>query len=163
MIGTLERQVDRGLAWFGTLSNPVQDRVVGVLIGPPAAVVLAIALRLEPNPAGVGTHQQLGLSPCSVLSFTGWPCPMCGMTTTFAHLAHGHLIDGTLNQPFGLVLFSCAVLCAIIGLADLAHPRGRWRPVWDWMIRHETLVAVVLLGGMIGGWLYKAILLRGLG
>ena len=161
MIAAMERAIDRGIAWFDTLSSPAQDRLIGVIIGPPSVAILATAAWLTPSPQGFGTHQQLGLSPCTVLAFTGWPCPMCGMTTTFAHLAHGHLISGLLNQPFGLVLFTCTLIAAGVGVADLILPRGRWRPVWGWMIRHELLVAWLLLGGMVGGWIYKMVLIRG--
>ena len=34
----------------------------------------------------MGTHQQLGLPPCNFVTLTGYPCPACGMTTSFALL-----------------------------------------------------------------------------
>ena len=132
-------------SWFARLSSAVQDRLIGLILFLPTGTVLGIALYLTPNPAGMGTHRQLGLGGCAVLTMTGFPCPMCGMTTTFTHLAHLHLIEGTLNQPFGLFLFLATVLGAAVGLLDLIRPAGRWRRVLGWIERRETALAVFLL------------------
>jgi hypothetical protein len=83
------------------------------------------------------------------------------MTTTFAHLAHAHLIQGAITQPFGVVLFSLTLFGAILGVADLLRPAARWRIVLRWIQRNETGVAIALLGGMMGGWIYKIIMMRG--
>ena len=51
--------------------------------------LLAVAAWLEPSPTGIGTHQQLGLPPCTFWMLFGRPCPTCGMTTSWAHLVRG--------------------------------------------------------------------------
>ena len=51
-----------------------------------------VAYRLEPDPRGFGTHQRLGLPPCTIRTVFGVPCPSCGMTTSFANLAKGHFV-----------------------------------------------------------------------
>ena len=137
-----------------------RDRLVGAGLGLPSAMVLGIARWLEPDPSGVGTHQQLGLGGCSILTLTGWPCPMCGMTTTFAHLAHGNLVQGALTQPFGLVLFSVTVGLCAVGLADFFVPTGRFRRIGTWLTPLEVPIAVSVLVGMILGWFYKVVLIR---
>ncbi len=147
--------------WFSRLSSAAQDRLVGLLLLIPSGTVLGIAVSLTPNPAGMGTHRQLGLGGCAILTATGMPCPMCGMTTTFTHLAHFNLIDGTLNQPFGLFLFLATVLAAGVGLLDVLKPASRWRTVVSWIERRETALAVFLLAGMGAGWLYKVIMVKG--
>ena len=149
------------IAWVIGLPETVKDRLVALLLLLPSASVLGIASYLTPNPAGMGTHRQLGLGGCAVLTLTGYPCPMCGMTTTFTHLAHLHFIEGTLNQPFGLFLFSITVLAAAIGVLDLVSPAGRWRAAWRWIEQRETAVAIFLLSGMGLGWIYKIILVHG--
>jgi hypothetical protein len=136
------------------------NRVVGAGIGIPTSVVLAIALWLTPSPAGYGTHTQLGLGSCTMLTFTGWPCPMCGMTTTFALMAHLRPLDALKNQPFGVVLFSLTVIGAVVGLFDLVSGRGLWRRVGAWIGQREQGLAILLLVGMISGWLYKCALLH---
>ena len=83
------------------------------------------------------------------------------MTTTFTHLAHLELLQGTLNQPFGLFLFSCTVAAALIGGLDLLRPGRRWKTALAWVERRETFIAGTLIFGMIGGWVYKVCLIRG--
>jgi hypothetical protein len=139
-----------------------QDRIVGAALFLPTAAVLTIATQLTPSPTGYGTHLQLGLGSCSFLRLFGIPCPMCGMTTTFAHLAHFHLWAGTANQPFGLVLFLLTVGALVVGALDLAVPRGRWRSIGRWIERRENAVAAFLLLGMIAGWSYKIALMAGI-
>lgn len=146
---------------FGALSSAVQDRLVAVGLVVPSGLVLGISLSLQADPSGMGTHRQLGLGGCAVLTLTGYPCPMCGMTTTFTHLAHFDFLAGALNQPFGVVLFALTVGAFIVGLMDLVKPARRWKNVIRWADRHELLVAGGLLGGMIAGWAYKVALVRG--
>ena len=61
-------------------------------------LVLWIATLLQPDPSGIGTHHQLGLNPCGFLTEIGYPCPMCGMTTSFAHYVQLQLIEGFINS-----------------------------------------------------------------
>ena len=144
-----------GLAW-ARLGVVARDRLIGIVLGVPASAVLVIARRLEADSSGVGTHTQLGLGACSILSATGWPCPMCGMTTTFTHLAHGAVGSAITTQPFGVVLFAATALLAGVGLAEGFWPAGRLRRLAAWAQRHELPLALLALVGMAFGWAYKA-------
>lgn len=137
-----------------------RDRLVSLVLGVPAWGVLGLAAWLVPAEEGHGTHLQLGLSTCTLLDLTGWPCPMCGMTTTFAHLAHGHLLDGVRTQPFGVVLFAGTVLVALVALAEGAAPSGRWQRLLRWLETRELPIAGGLLLGLIGGWIYKILIMK---
>lgn len=152
----------RPVRWFQALGAAVQDRLVGLALALPSGAVLGTALWLSPDPAGVGTHRQLGLGGCTILTNFGVPCPMCGMTTTFTHLAHLEVVPGVLNQPFGLVLFSATVAAFAIGLSDLVLPRQRWRRVLAVVDRHEGKIAAGLLLGMFGGWAWKWAAMEGM-
>lgn len=136
------------------------DRFVGISLALPSWTVLAIAAWLTPSPNGYGTHTQLGLGSCTMLTITGWPCPMCGMTTTFSLMAHGRLLDALENQPFGVVLFSITVLMALVGTAEGVGAHGIGRRVWAAVERREQLFALLLLIGLLGGWIYKSALLH---
>ncbi|MCP4807311.1 MAG: DUF2752 domain-containing protein [Proteobacteria bacterium] len=143
------------LGFFSRLSSATRDRLVALTLGLPSWAVLGVAAWLDADPAGHGTHKQLGLGTCTILAMTGWPCPMCGMTTTFTHMAHGSVLDAVVTQPFGVVLFLLTLATGLIALADLAMPRGRFTRAWSRLLRHETWVAAALLAGLTLGWIYK--------
>src|SRR5687768_15883893 len=44
--------------------------------------LLVVASMLQPDSRGMGTHEQLGMPPCTFLFLTGIRCPSCGMTTS---------------------------------------------------------------------------------
>ena len=150
----------RPVRWFERLQEGVQDRLVGLVLAVPTGSVLLTALLLTPDPSGMGTHRQLGLSGCAVLTLTGLPCPMCGMTTTFTHLAHLEVIQGTINQPFGLALFTATVISFVVGTIDVIRPMGAWRKALEVIERHELAIAIGLLGGMFAGWAYKIAMVK---
>ncbi len=143
--------------WIAGLADRTSHRLLGFVLGVPTAAVLATAMWLTPSEQGFGTHMQLGLGGCAMLTLTGWPCPMCGMTTTFTLLAHLRPLDALVNQPFGVVLFLLTLVTAILGLVDLVTGRGVLRAALRWVGRREQLLAMGLLFGMIGGWLYKCV------
>jgi Protein of unknown function (DUF2752) len=74
--------------------------------------VLVLSFLLEPAPEGHGTHTQLGLPPCAFLTLFALPCPACGLTTSFAHLARFALLASLRAHPLGLPLF--LLLCALL-------------------------------------------------
>ncbi len=123
-------------------------RVPGILLALIAGSVLGVAaFALEADAAGLGTHTQLGLTPCGFVAATGLPCATCGMTTATTLAAHGHLLDSFRTQPAGFFFALTMAVCVIIGawsawtgrpLTPLLRPLGRGR-VW------ALLVAVLLL------------------
>ncbi len=87
----------------------------------------------------MGTHRQLGLPPCGWLAATGYPCPTCGMTTSFSAAAHAQPGASLHAQPFGAlwalataVFFWGAMHIAIFGsqlgrlFERLLAPRYLW-------------------------------------
>ncbi len=141
--------------------RPILDRVVSLALLLPSSTVLAVAAYLPPSPTGMSTHTQLGLGGCTMLQLTGWPCPMCGMTTTFSLAIRGRLLDALINQPFGLVLFLITLAFAVVSAVELVAPRGRWRRFWDWLGLKEGWIAGGLMAGLIVGWLYKLLIVLG--
>lgn len=146
--------------WVDSKPPALMNRAVGLMLGLPSWTVIGIAAYLTPAAKGHGTHLQLGLGECTMLHITGYPCPMCGMTTTFTLFAHLRPIDAVLNQPFGVVLFSAALAAAVIGVVDVVAGVGLWRKALRWVDRREQRVASVLLFGMLGGWIYKIFLMH---
>lgn len=67
--------------------------------------VLSLALWLNPDPRGFGTHEQLGLAPCDFMVRNGYPCPSCGLTTSFANMAELNPVTALEANPAGVLLF----------------------------------------------------------
>ncbi len=122
-------------------------RLRGLLVGGPCCAVLIAAVCLTPAEGGHGTHEQLGVPPCSFLSRTGWPGPSCGLTTSVSAMAHGKVGLAWRAQPFGVPLFAAVLVLGSVGLIELIANRPllhRLRPGlwWVW----------VPLVGMLMGW-----------
>src|SRR5690606_22474872 len=103
-----------------------RQRLVASMLALGSGIVLALSSWLEPSSYGHSTHTQLGLGACSFLGLTGYPCPMCGATTTFALMAHLRPVDALLNQPFAALLFLLTIGTFGVATAELLQPRGRW-------------------------------------
>jgi hypothetical protein len=110
-------------------------------------VPLAVACVLEPSPQNRGTHQQLGLPPCTVVVLFGHRCPACGMTTAWAHLVRGHWVEAMRANVGGALLGLFDVLAVPWLLASAA--RGRWlgwvpdMNVVAWVIAAIMLVTLI--------------------
>lgn len=109
-----------------------RPRITWFSVAAASAAVLAIARALTPDPSGHGTHLQLGLPRCGFLLITGMPCPACGLTTAFAHMARGEIARAASANAFGVLLFAIAVL---------AIPFGVWAGVRE-LPPTETLARV---------------------
>ncbi len=164
MIDALAEKVNEGVAqatqYMDKVGGRRTNRVVGAVLAVPSWVVLGLARWLDPDPQGFGTHVQLGMGECTMMHFTGYPCPMCGMTTAFSLYADFRPWDAFVNQPFGLVLFAATVVFAIVGAMDLVTGAGYWKRVLAWVDRRESTAAGVLLFGMLGGWVYKVLMVH---
>jgi hypothetical protein len=132
-----------------------QGRFVPAILLLAFAAPLALALALRPNPAGQGTHTQLGIPPCGIYAATGIPCPSCGMTTAFAHAVRGQLFSALHVQPMGAVLaLGCAAGVLVCGYALVwGLPLNR---LGRWLFRPGFLIGMG--GGVILAWVYKILL-----
>ena len=79
-------------------------------------MVLMLARLLQPDPRGYGTHEHLFLPPCMFLKLTHIPCPFCGMTTGFAHMARGEVAAAARCNPGAPLLF---LLTCVSGLLSV--------------------------------------------
>ena len=129
-----------------------RERAAALCVAAGVAAIVTLAYALEPDPRGLGTHEQLGLAPCRMLTMLGVPCPFCGMTTAFALAAHGNISTAFLVQPAGTVLFGMFLLVAPFALIVGAVGRG---------LRSATLRAssgpavLVLFLSVCLAWIYK--------
>src|SRR5207247_9298414 len=88
----------------------------------------ALAVYLNPYKDGrvwyEGTHQQLGLPTCTFKEVTGVPCPACGMTSSFALLVRGDMVNSLRANAAGTVL--ALLLLAVIPWSIVSALCGRW-------------------------------------
>ncbi|MFN3161302.1 MAG: DUF2752 domain-containing protein [Rubinisphaera brasiliensis] len=98
-----------------------------------------LASRLEPSARGYGTHQQLGLPPCSIQLLFGIPCPSCGMTTSFAWYVRGQLMPAWQANPAGLYL---AIACTLL------IPWLMWMAIRPRLLTYRTFerMSLILFG-----------------
>ena len=127
----------------------------GLLLTAAALVaVFAVAAWLDPydqdgRPRTMETHRQLGLPPCTFRTVTATPCPSCGITTSFALLMRGDMVNslransvGTLLALFWMTLIPWALFSAL---------RGRW--LWIASIeRALTWAVLVFLVLLLARW-----------
>ena len=136
-----------------------RDRIQYLLLSGSAAALLMVARLLRPSPEGFGTHRQLGLPSCAFLSFTGFPCPSCGLTTSVAHAARLHFYESIVTQPFGLLVFISAVLSIPLSIYFMS----RRVPCSDLnRLRGGNLMIYLMIAFFIISWLYKIAAMKGL-
>jgi hypothetical protein len=113
---------------------------------------LLVGAWLEPVPGGAGTHLQLGLSPCSSLVASDFPCISCGMTTSVTYFAHGNWLASLYVQPAGFVF--ALVLCAAFWVAAYIAATGR--PVHRLLMGISLRWSLLLMSAtVLGGWGWK--------
>src|SRR5262245_53859132 len=162
------------------MSRWVQGTLLGIVLGLVAVFTVAVVLDpfvkdeggnyvLDADGKKValrqGTHQRMGLPPCSFYYLTGYkyPCPSCGMTTSFTLLMHGDLWDslkanyaGTALAVFCLALIPWslvsvwrrkavfvrsldrAMMCVIVGFLVLTLSRWVVALAWIWWSSRGT-------------------------
>lgn len=138
----------------GLCRLPVPERVVALVVAAGIGLVLLLAFLLTPDPRGMGTHEQLGFAPCMTEYLFGIPCPMCGMTTSFAEMAHGHILRAFVVQPAGAVLF---VITALVGFGSLFTAATGLYPasVVSWMRSKRFWWGAVAF--VAAAWVYKIV------
>ncbi|PQO43376.1 DUF2752 domain-containing protein [Blastopirellula marina] len=132
------------LGWF--------SRSLLGLAGLTLAGLLVTAAMLKPNQQGLGTHQQLGLPPCSSRVWFGVRCPACGMTTSWAYLTKGNVFRSIQSNAAGFLLG----LGAMASAPWLLMTALRGRP---WLGYPNEIAALVVMCGiaavMVAEWLYR--------
>ncbi|WP_338751049.1 DUF2752 domain-containing protein [Janibacter alittae] len=126
------------------------ERAVVLVIAAVSLVGLVIA-RLWPL-ASVDSGQPT----CLLRIFTGLPCPGCGMTRAWVHLAHGDVLTAFEYNLFGPI--GMAVAAGIVGYVGVALVRRRPPE------RILSLVDPKVLLGLITVWLaYSAVRMVSIG
>jgi Protein of unknown function (DUF2752) len=127
-------------------------RLVSFFSGLLVLALLIVARSVEPSNRGFGTHEQLGLPPCTWKLLFDRPCPSCGMTTAWSLATRCRVIEAAEVNLAGLML-------AIIALAYLpACCYFSWygqssRGGWFSMVVGTSLLASLAIAGV--QWLWR--------
>ena len=132
-------------------------RALNTLLFIGTAFVVVVAVTLEPNPEGVGTHLQLGLGACIMLDHSTLPCPACGWTTSFALVGDARLIDAMVNQPFGAFLALITIAVMVIAGSEAIKPRYSWSLLQARFKGRETQGLGILFLVLFVSWAYKIV------
>ncbi len=126
---------------------PWAQRVVLVSAGAALLSLLALAGAVAPDSRGFGTHEQLGLPPCTFRQLTGYRCPSCGMTTSWSHLVRGRVGVAFRDNVGGALLGLVTGLLAPWSLISGWRGRWLWRPLDERVVFIAVwwLVAVTLI------------------
>ena len=133
---------------MNTIQNPSEfpiGRMGRWILGLWSLLLIAafsVAVSLEPDPRGYGTHRALGLPPCTFQFLFGIPCPSCGMTTSIAHFVRGQFVASAQANVAGLLL---GLVCAIqIPWCWISIRIGRL-----WKVTHPDAVVLRLLATLL--------------
>jgi hypothetical protein len=143
---------DRPVDVLPVMDSWVRGCLVGMALG--LTGVFGVALWINPyepdgTPRRLETHTQLGLQPCTFYKMTHMPCPSCGMTTSFALLMHGDLLNSLQANWVGTAL---AVFCLFLipwGLASAYRQRTLFVRSMETTV---VIVVIALLGLMMLRW-----------
>jgi len=135
--------------------RPGLVRWIGLLVALIAVAVLVVARMLTPEPAGLGTHHQLGWAPCLMPMVTGYPCPSCGMTTAFALTVRGEWWAAFRAQPAGLLLTGLTGMAAVMGVSAIVTGRY-WMLNWYRISPARLVVLGVII--LLMGWFGKIVM-----
>lgn len=150
LFATLRQPTARPAASTTALAPATRGLMVSA--GCVLAGMLAIGAWLTPDPSGRGTHQQLGLPPCTFSLMVGRPCPSCGMTTSWTYLMHAQPW-AALQANIGGVLLALPALLAVPWLllsAALGRDLTRRPGEMIWLLGTLAIASITL-----GQWTWR--------
>ena len=118
------------------------------------SLVFFIATQVKPyradgTPMRMASHTTLGMPACRFKEMTGMPCPSCGMTTSFAMLVRGDIVNSLRANWVGTGL---AVFCALIvpwSLISTVRARYLFVRRIEWVLGFLVGAFTIL---MLGRW-----------
>lgn len=151
-MSTLPRAVPPAPIAFRPIGAPPSTRIVAAILALVALAVLITAALIRPDPSGMGTHRQLGLPACGWLASTGYPCPTCGMTTSFSAAANAKPLAAFVAQPFG-AMFALATAVFFWGALHIAMFGSNLARAFERLLAPRYLWPTGAL--FLAAWLYK--------
>jgi len=127
-----------------------QTRIFAIFTAVLLVTPLLLAARLAPAREGLGTHQQLGLPPCTARVLLGIRCPACGMTTSWAHFMTGQWRQSAVTNLGGFLLAWMNLVT--IGLCVTAAGNGRLPGESVLRIWSLAMIGIAVVTAAQWGW-----------
>lgn len=90
--------------------------------------------------------------PCPMLSATGVPCPLCGMTRLSEHLLHGEVTHAVTVDPAGVAFLVILTLLALVGVASrIGWSSRRWPTASPVLVLLVATLSVHWMTTLLGG------------
>lgn len=144
-----EKTVETAAETVASLTNgnlPLRTRWSLAFAAGVLAFGLGVAAWMEPDRRGYGTHEHLGLGPCTFRVLFNRPCPSCGMTTSWTYMARGRLTPALRANAGGTLLAIMAILATPWLIASAALGRWLFGPPSDlWIALAAGTIGVVTL------------------
>ncbi|WP_146117762.1 MULTISPECIES: DUF2752 domain-containing protein [Pirellulaceae] len=134
----------RPLRWYERLLLGTGGLILAVLLG--------TAAWLTPSARGMGTHQQLGLPPCTMVQLTGMRCPSCGMTTSWSYLMKGNVVGSLKANSAGCLMGLIALVLSPWFMSSAIVGRMTVRVPGDAVLITITMLVVAVT---LVDWLYR--------
>jgi len=130
------------------------DRLVSATFVLAAVASCWLLASIDPDARGHGTHERLGLAPCSWPIQFGKPCPTCGVTTAATLVVHLSPWRALTTQPFGAALAFAGLWLAIIALLALIRRESLIARISLWPLGTLTIATIaIFLFGWATTWL----------
>lgn len=115
-------------------SIPLHPRLrwFAAITGIATLALLITATQLTPDPNGMGTHQQLGLPPCSSVALFDVPCPACGMTTSWSLVVRARVVEAIEANAGGVILALIAMAYLPLSCYFFLSGRSSRRGWFSW-------------------------------
>ncbi len=124
------------------------DRFEAFLVVFLAAALLIGAAILTPAADGYGTHRSMLVVPCIFRTITHIPCPFCGLTTAYAHMARLQIGPAFGAHVLGPLAYLFTWAAGLWGLYALAA-RSRVIPAWMSSKRGTTIFLLIVAAGWL--------------
>ncbi len=134
---------------------PVGQRIALVALALALLALLVTAGTLTPDARGHGTHQQLGLPPCTFYVIFQRPCPACGMTTSWAWFVRGEIGHAMAANAGGALLAGLSLIG--VPWLSISALHGRWyggRPS-EWAIAGIAGMVSLVIAGQ---WMWRLLM-----
>lgn len=127
-------------------SEMANSRKAGVVILFVLGTIILLSISLD--------HVPNNLSLCLFRTFTGLPCPSCGMTRAFISLGHGDIHSSILLNPASILIYIATWIGFLLALLQIVFGKKVIEIIWN---KYKKILFPGILTIMALVWIYKLV------